>query len=74
MSQETAPGLVAQANTVLRTLWTDVRPHIEGEEDRSSAAGRLRHLELALVATKSLVAELFADDGDQSCLRPVPTR
>ncbi|MEU2736320.1 hypothetical protein ABZ656_13010 [Streptomyces sp. NPDC007095] len=35
MSQETVLGLVAQAKTVLRTLWTDVRPHIEGEEDRS---------------------------------------
>jgi hypothetical protein len=74
MSEETALGLVAQAKTVLRTLWTDVRPHIEGEEDRRSAADRLLNLELALVATKSLVVELFADDGDQSSLRPVPTR
>ncbi|MFJ2736036.1 hypothetical protein [Streptomyces sp. NPDC087317] len=74
MSEETALGLVEQAKTVLRTLWTEVRPHLEGEEDQRSAADRLRNLELALVATKSLVAELFADDGDQSSLRPVPTR
>ncbi|MEU1596638.1 hypothetical protein ABZ468_28245 [Streptomyces sp. NPDC005708] len=47
-------------------------PH--SEEDRSSAADRLLNVELALVATKSLVVELFADDGDQSSLRPVPTR
>ncbi|MFF4795483.1 hypothetical protein ACFY2M_38510 [Streptomyces sp. NPDC001276] len=74
MSEETALGLVEQAKTVLRTLWTDVRPHIEGEEDQRSAADRLLNLELALVATNSLVVELFADDGDQSSLRPVPTR
>ncbi|MFJ1562446.1 hypothetical protein [Streptomyces mirabilis] len=74
MSEETALDLVQQAKTVLRRLWTDVRPHIEGEEDQRSAANRLLNLELALVSTKSLVVELFADDGDQSSLRPVPTR
>ncbi|MEU7664350.1 hypothetical protein [Streptomyces lincolnensis] len=74
MSEQTAIGLVEQAKTVLRTLWTEVRPHLEGEEDQRSAADRLLNLELALVATKSLVVELFADDGDQSSLRPVPTR
>lgn len=76
LSEETALGLVEQAKKVLRTLWTDLRPQIEGkwdQEDQRSAANRLLNLDLALVAAKSRVAELFADDGDQSSLRPVPT-
>ncbi|MFJ3800003.1 hypothetical protein ACIPSJ_27440 [Streptomyces sp. NPDC090088] len=74
MSEETALGLVAQARTVLRKLLVQIHLNIGGEEDRSSAVKRLLNLNLALVATNSLVVELFADDGDQSFLRPVPTR
>jgi hypothetical protein len=77
MSEQTALGLVGQAKVVLRTLWADLRRHIEGkwdEEDQRSAANRLLNLDLALVAAQSLVVELFADDGDQSSLRPGPTR
>ncbi|MEU2287842.1 hypothetical protein ABZ614_39065 [Streptomyces sp. NPDC013178] len=77
MSEQTALGLVGQAKTVLRTLWADLRRRIEGkwdEEDQQSASKRILNLDLALGVAKSLVVELFADDGDQSSLRPVPTR
>ncbi|MFC5959038.1 hypothetical protein ACFP51_32765 [Streptomyces pratens] len=76
MSAKEALGLVEEAKTVLRTLWLELRPHIErwwNADDQHAAANRILNLDLALVAVKSLVAELFADDGDQSALLPVPT-